>query len=185
MRSIANGSALQRFAAHRIDVGNEQFILFACLASRVRSHAPSHQWPPRLADVGNERLILFPSVAPLRPRLSTGDTRLRGRFLARRDNTACRRLRLCAPLRDGTYCRHVLRTPFPPMNVLFSVRVLRPCVCVIPRLAQSYRLLERTAFGSPKACDSIVFCGDARHRRATAYGCIAPRTHISRDPIHI
>ena len=69
-----------------------------------------------------ERSVCFPSFAPLRLRYSAS----------------------CASSSNGC---HALRTPFPPMNVFFSVRVLRPCVRVHPRLARSHVLPPSFADG--------------------------------------
>ncbi len=55
--------------------------------------------------------------------------------------------------RKVTYCRHVLRTG----NVFFSVRVLRPCVRVHPRLARWNVLLSRFADPLPTHERLILF----------------------------
>ena len=84
------------------------------------------------------------------------------RFHSLAQATRVPRVELCAlidfhPRCKVTYCRRVLRTG----NVFFSVRVLRPCVRVHPRLAQ-VPAMAVTLCGPPShprtSCSPLSFC---------------------------
>ena len=72
---------------------------------------------------GVERSVCFPSFAPLRKQTSTSCAKSRIAVTSCGRGTSFSPFEFCAlafafihVLRDGTYCFHALRTPFPPMN---------------------------------------------------------------------